>query len=141
MPVTLDSLAPVFALGLDPSLPMKPYSLAPVISLRLSLTYLASHSTAFVLLPWGLTPDPLGPAITAPATLGPAQSATLKSGLVATPTELAPLGPDQRLAAAQFPGTIPPGVAVPTPSKTTDPLLAQATSTTEQIKQAVFLLI
>ena len=51
-----------------------------------------------------------------------------------------PKGPSQRVAAAQCPGTTPPGVAATAPGKTADPLVAQATSTAVQITNTVFLL-
>ena len=94
--VTLDALAPVFALGL--SLPEKPEALSPVLALGLPLASFDSHSTVPVPLPWGFTPDPLGLAITAPATPGTSPSAPSNPVPAAAPTALAPHGPSQRIS-------------------------------------------
>ena len=86
----------------------------------------ASHSPVPVLLPRGLTPDPIFPSVT--ATPGPAPS---------TPANP---GPAQQAAAPQFPDTNPPVVAAPPPGKAADPLVAWAASAAEQISQVFCIL-
>ena len=96
--VTLDALAPVFAL--DPYIPDKPKALSPVIALGLALAAFDSNIPVpvHISLPLGLTHDPLGPAITSPATPVPTLSAPSNPGPAAAPTALAPSGPAQRVA-------------------------------------------
>ena len=104
------------------------------------LTAPANHSHVPVPLPWGSTPEPPGPAILAPTNLGPDLSAPPKPGPSAAPTALTPPGPHQRVASPQCHGDTPPWAAAPTPGTAMDSLVAQATSTLEQISKAVNIL-
>ena len=138
--MTLDTLAPVFTVGLGPYLPEKPEELAPYISLGPALTAPTSHIPVSVQIHWGLTPNPLDLAITAPTTSGPARSASANPGPDSVLTALSPHGPAQQAADPKFRGDTPLGVAAPALSKTADPLVAWSTSPAEQIVQAVCLL-
>ena len=95
-PVILDALAPVFSLG--PYLADKPKALSPLLTLGLSPVSFDSHSHVPVTLSWGLTPDRLGPAITAPTTPGPPLSVPSNPGPAAAPTAFATPGPSRRVS-------------------------------------------
>ena len=103
-----------------------------------------SHITVPITPPWGLTANPPGPSIIAPATPGPDLSVATNPSPAAVLTSLAHPGPDHRIDAAHPSVATPPGAAATAPGApapatgtATDPLVVLTTYMTEHIAQVV----